>query len=180
MKPTSISHIDSLNKNNFKLNNFLKLEINEMKSLINKIEDDLIKDLVEKVKDEFYDRHQYKWPRKKFYHYVNVHRLNPGHVIAFLESLMDRYFLKRTKGKATYQKFMDDLKKTKSNELNLYRYYGIHLKNNIDIIEFLTEMKKIKNTYIDISHIKFIKFLSENFSTGYTYKSLYNYYFDKV
>jgi len=178
MKSTSKTNIKLVNSSNIKLNNFLKHEIKDIKFLIGEMDDIQIKVLFEKLKDEFFDRRIYVWKMRKVFEYVNIENINPNNIIELLELLMPRYFLNRTKGKIFYQKFINKLKKTPSNKLESYKYRGIPLKDTSDFIDFLIEMRKIRNTYLNISHEKFVVFISDNFATSYSESYLKRCYFD--
>lgn len=178
MKSTSKTIINLSNNSSIKLNSFLKLELKDIKVQIDKLDDNQINDLFEKIRDEFYDRSGYFWKKRKVFEYVNLKKINPNNIIELLELLMPRYFLIRTKGKIPYQQFINELKKTPSNKFESYKYRGIPLKDKSDFIDFLIEMRKIRNTYLNISQEKFVIFISDNFATSYSESYLKRCYYD--
>ena len=136
----------------------------------------------QEIRDSIYNTHQSKWSLGKSLLYINNNKIDPGKFIDSLERLFNMYYKhpERSKGKKTAFKFVETLKKSKKLTSFNYNFEGFKLNPEFEISEFIHMMTEIHG-YIDkdISHNLWIKFIFENFQTGYTYYSLRRRYFDK-
>jgi len=135
-----------------------------------------IEELYKEIKEELYNFNTYKWSLKSVIYYIQLNEIDSKDFIEFIKHVFNIYFSRISKkGKKGAFIFIETLENSKKLISS-----GINLKKEKEVLEFLREMKSIKNNYLDISVDSFIKFIDENFNTGFKSTYLRNIYFQQL
>jgi len=145
------------------------------------IKDKHLEEIFNELKNKFYDHKQYKWSIKRCIEYINTYQVSPDHFVnSFTFSINSYHNLSGNfSGYESAIKFIFRLENSKKFQSKRYSFTGYPLKKDEEIFEFLLHMKNAKS-FIDVSHNEWIKYIFENFKTGYTHDTLRKYYYDKI
>jgi len=118
------------------------------------------------------------WSTTEVIKFVQNNDISAKQFILFIEIIFTKYFEHRSKHKEPAKKFIKSLKKSKSLERQSQKKNSIKVKS--DYIAFIKVMSVLKEEHLSISHVDWIRFLNENFDTGYS-KSVFEraYYEEK-
>jgi hypothetical protein len=171
----------NIRRTNFNsLKNFITWHIEKQKKDFNLYSETEIEKINSLIKIEFYNKKQYKWQVKKVYTFIPFIDMSAKEFILFLNSFFKYYYLvlKDLKGKKGVSEFLKTLNNRDLNEIEHKRSIGFGFKEGEVPIEFVQEMKVLKEKYLCVSHNNFVNFIYKNFNTNYTKKTLRRYYFD--
>jgi hypothetical protein len=144
------------------------------------IEKDRVGPIFKEIKEKFYDQKQYKWSIKKCLECIDTYAISPDHFLKSFLYCINSYntLAGNFIGYKACITFSDRLQTSKKFQSKKHNYTGYHLLHDEEIFEFLLHMKKAKS-YINISHNKWIRYIYNNFKTGYSFDTLRKYYYDK-
>jgi hypothetical protein len=171
----------NIRRTNFNsLENFIAWHIEKQKTDFNQYSSIEIEKINSLIKIEFYNKKQYKWQLKKVYGFIPFIEMSAKEVILFLNSFFNYYYfeLKDKKGKKGVLDFLKTLENRDLKEIESNISNGFKFKEGEVPLEFVQEMKVLKEKYLCISHNNFVKFISKNFNTNYTKQTLRRYYFN--
>ena len=131
------------------------------------------------IKENLYNKNNYKWNSKKAYYFVSRNRLNPDIFIDFLKDFFLYYYSINSKGKTGAFKFLAKLEGVEKYKFSLYNFGGFELNEKSDVLEFLQEIKTLKKNHLKVSHNRFVGFINKYFKTGLSPTTLRRYYYDE-
>lgn len=162
------------------LENFITWHINKQKRDFNQYSNVEIEKINSLIKIKFYNKAQYKWQVKKVYKFIRFSLIPSNVLILFLNSFYNYFYsgLKNEKGKKGVFDFLNILSDRDLKDFDSIYFKGFEFKEGEIPLEFVQEMKVLKEKYLCISHNYFVNFIHENFNTKYTKQTLRRYYFN--
>lgn len=132
-------------------------------------------------KSLWYNHQNSKWSKiKDCIAYIKRENIDPEIFIQFSTYLINRYYKLNTipndRGKETALSFLKELQG--SPKLTTARGEKIELKEDINKLEFLNEMKFLKK-FLNLTHDKWIDHIHSHYGLNYTKSTLRKYYYDK-
>jgi hypothetical protein len=162
------------------LDNFIAWHIDKQKKDFNQYSNIEIEKINSLIKIQFYNKKQYKWQVKKVYGFISFIDMSAKEFILFLNSFFKYYYfgLKNKTGKKGVLDFLKTLENRDLKEIESNISKGYKFKEGEVPLEFVQEMKVLKEKYLCVSHNYFVKFIYNNFNTNYTKQTLRRYYFN--
>ena len=127
---------------------------------------------LEYLKSLFFNFNTYMWLPSKYKDFVRKNNLNSSDCYKVLSNLNISNQLLKQKG---YSKFLEKIEKYNQTAQTDHKI-KVSIDKNMD---FLKDLEKVKKKYLSISKTDFIAFISRNFDTGYSERTLYRKYFEK-
>lgn len=126
------------------------------------------------LKELFYDYNRYKWKVKKYKEFIKKNNLNYSSCGAILNVFGNTKYLNNMPGSKGYVNFVNSLQKL--NKIDSSK----RIKIKVEPIKFFEELYSFRNKYLKMTNEEYFSFISKNFNTSFTQKTIKAYHYKKI